>query len=51
MRNDAKDDFENVPSLRADIGDDDEFVPTAATSMRSRPAPVVKVKSTSTGPL
>ena len=51
MRNDTKDDFDNVPSLRADIGDDDDFVPTAATSMRSRPAPVVKVKSASTGPL
>ncbi|QJI19843.1 MULTISPECIES: ATPase [unclassified Pseudomonas] len=51
MRNDIKDDFDHVPSLRADIGDDDDFVPTAATSMRSRPAPVVKVKSASTGPL
>lgn len=51
MRNDTKDDFDNVPSLRADVGDDDDFVPTVATSMRSRPAPVVKVKSASTGPL
>ncbi|WP_314388567.1 ATPase [Pseudomonas brenneri] len=51
MRNDTKDDFDNVPSLRADVGDDDDFVPTAATSMRSRTAPVVKVKSASTGPL
>ena len=51
MRNDIKDDFDKVPSLRADVGDDDDFVPTAATSMRSRPAPVVKVKSASTGPL
>ena len=51
MRNDSKDDFDNVPSLRADVGDDDDFVPTAATSIRSRPAPVVKVKSASTGPL
>lgn len=51
MRNDTKDDFDSVPSLRADVGDDDDFVPTAATSMRSRPAPVVKVKSASTGPL
>lgn len=51
MRNDTKDDFDNVPSLRADVGDDDDFVPTAATSIRSRPAPVVKVKSASTGPL
>ncbi|NWD61958.1 ATPase [Pseudomonas sp. IPO3774] len=51
MRNDANDDFDNVPSLRADTSDDDEFEPTPATSVRSRPAPVVKVKSASTGPL
>ena len=51
MRNDAKDDFDNVPSLRADTSDDDDFEPTPATSVRSRPAPVVKVKSASTGPL
>ncbi|KAA0943850.1 MULTISPECIES: ATPase [unclassified Pseudomonas] len=51
MRNDANDDFDNVPSLRADSADDDDFVPTPATSVRSRPAPVVKVKSASTGPL
>ncbi|KAF1028960.1 MAG: hypothetical protein GAK37_01978 [Pseudomonas sp.] len=51
MRNDAKDDFDDVPSLRADIEDDDDFVPSAATSVRSRTAPVVKVKSASTGPL
>ncbi|MFO2462664.1 ATPase [Pseudomonas sp. 15FMM2] len=51
MRNDANDDFDTVPSLRADLGNDDDFVPTPATSVRSRPAPVVKVKSASTGPL
>ncbi|QPO22525.1 ATPase [Pseudomonas sp. Y39-6] len=51
MRNDANDDFDNVPSLRADSLDDDDFVPTAATSVRSRNTPVVKVKSVSTGPL
>ncbi|NWC96564.1 MULTISPECIES: ATPase [unclassified Pseudomonas] len=51
MRNDANDDFDNVPSLRADTPDDDDFEPTPATSVRSRPAPVVKVKSASTGPL
>ena len=51
MRNDAKDDFDNVPSLRADLGDDDDFEPTPATSVRSRNTPVVKVKSASTGPL
>ena len=51
MRNDANDDFDNVPSLRADLGDDDDFEPTPATSVRSRNTPVVKVKSASTGPL
>ncbi|WP_455930282.1 ATPase [Pseudomonas fluorescens] len=51
MRNDAKDDFDNVPSLRADVGDDDDFEPTPATSVRSRTTKVVKVKSASTGPL
>src|SRR5450830_164675 len=51
MRNDANDDLDNVPSLRADTLDDDDFVPTAATSVRSRNTPVVKVKSASTGPL
>jgi chromosome segregation ATPase len=51
MRNDAKDDFDNVPSLRADLGDDDDFEPTPATSVRSRNTPVVKVKSATTGPL
>ncbi|WP_411391957.1 ATPase [Pseudomonas sp. MPB23] len=51
MRNDANDDFDNVPSLRADLGDDDDFEPSPATSVRSRNTPVVKVKSASTGPL
>jgi chromosome segregation ATPase len=51
MRNDANDDFDNVPSLRADSLDDDDFVPSARTSVHSRPAPVVKVKGPSTGPL
>lgn len=51
MRNDANDDFDNVPSLRADHGDDDDFEPTPATSVRSRTTPVVKVKGASTGPL
>mgnify|MGYP001760038903 FL=1 len=51
MRNDAKDDFDNVPSLRADTGDDDDFEPSPATSVRSRNVPVVKVKGASTGPL
>ncbi|MGY2413566.1 ATPase [Pseudomonas pergaminensis] len=51
MRNDAKDDFDNVPSLRADVGDDDDFEPSPATSVRSRTTKLVKVKSASTGPL
>ncbi len=51
MRNDANDDFDDVPSLRADSLDDDDFVPAARHSVHSRPAPVVKVKSPSTGPL
>jgi chromosome segregation ATPase len=49
MRNDANDDFD-VPSLRADSLDDD-YPPTVRTRVHSRPAPVVKVKSASTGPL
>jgi chromosome segregation ATPase len=51
MRNDANDDFDDVPSLRADVLDDDDFPTTARTSVHSRPVPVVKVKSASTGPL
>ncbi|MHC8406105.1 MULTISPECIES: ATPase [unclassified Pseudomonas] len=51
MRNDANDDFDNVPSLRADILDDDDFPTTARNSVHSRTAPVVKVKAASTGPL
>jgi chromosome segregation ATPase len=51
MRNDAHDDFDDVPSLRADILDDDEFVPTVRKVVHARTAPVVKVKAASTGPL
>ena len=51
MRNDANDDFDDVPSLRADSLDDDDFPVTARTSMHSRPVPAVQVKSASTGPL
>ncbi|VVN99916.1 ATPase [Pseudomonas fluorescens] len=51
MRNDANDDFDDVPSLRADSLDDDDFVPTTRTAVRSRPTPVAKVKGPSTGPL
>ncbi|WP_247268010.1 MULTISPECIES: ATPase [Pseudomonas] len=52
MRNDANDDFDDVPSLRADTFDDDDIPPSARTSVHSRtPPPVVKVKAASTGPL
>ncbi|RON84538.1 ATPase [Pseudomonas fluorescens] len=51
MRNDANDDFDDVPSLRADTFDDDDIPPSARTSVHSRTAPVVKVKAASTGPL
>ncbi|AZV28729.1 ATPase [Pseudomonas syringae] len=51
MRNDAHDDFDDVPSLRADTLDDDDFPATARTSVHSRTPPVVKVKAASTGPL
>ena len=51
MRNDANDDFDDVPSLRASSLDDDDFPATARTSVHSRTTPVVKVKGPSTGPL
>jgi len=51
MRNDANDDFDDVPSLRADTFDDDDIPPTARTSVHSRTPPAVKVKAASTGPL
>jgi hypothetical protein len=51
MRNDAHDDFDDVPSLRADILDDDDFPKNTRTTMHSRTPPVVKVKAASTGPL
>jgi chromosome segregation ATPase len=55
MRNDANDDFDDVPSLRmrADIPDDDDFLPNRPPHVQARPAPAVaaKVKGPSTGPL
>ncbi|MFJ2489498.1 ATPase [Pseudomonas sp. NPDC087639] len=51
MRNDAHDDFDDVPSLRADTFDDDDIPTTARTAVHSRTPPVVKVKAVSTGPL
>ncbi len=54
MRNDAHDDFDDVPSLRADSIDDD--FPTAATtrertSVHARSTKAVKAKGPATGPL
>ncbi|MGO4002240.1 ATPase [Pseudomonas fluorescens] len=54
MRNDTNDDFDNVPSLRADSFDHDDFPSTAGrdrTSVHARSVPVVNVKGPSTGPL
>ena len=51
MRNDAHDDFDDVPSLRADTFDDDDIPTTSRTTVHSRTPPVVKVKAASTGPL
>lgn len=55
MRNDANDDFDDVPSLRADVHDHDEFptipVVRERTAAPARSAAVVKVKGPSTGPL
>lgn len=56
MRNDAHDDFDDVPSLSARQGDDeDDLVPAPASrdrnSVASRTTPVVKVKAPASGPL
>ncbi|MCU7650584.1 ATPase [Pseudomonas piscis] len=55
MRNDAHDDFDDVPSLRADPLDDDVFPTTSGarerTAVHSRSAPAVKAKGAGTGPL
>jgi chromosome segregation ATPase len=56
MRNDARDDFDDVPSLSARQGDDeDDLVPAAVprdrNSVTSRTVPVVKVKAPASGPL
>ncbi|WP_434605331.1 ATPase [Pseudomonas sp. R1-7] len=54
-RNDANDDFDDVPSLRmrADIPDDDDFMTNRQPHVQARPAPVAaaKVKAPTTGPL
>lgn len=54
MRNDANDDFDDVPSLRADTLDDD--FPTTATgrertSVHARSMPAAKAKAPNAGPL
>ena len=55
MRNDARDDFENVPTLRATVDDDEPLASTSGardrTTVYSRDTPVIKVKGPSTGPL
>ena len=55
MRNDARDDFDNVPTLRADLDEDDELGSSSGarerTTVYSRNTPVIKVKGPSTGPL
>lgn len=54
MRNDANDDFDDVPSLRADTLDDD-FPTTVGgrerTSVHARSVPATKVKAPNAGPL
>ena len=53
MRNDARDDFDSVPTLHA-IEEDDGVHTAGArerTTVYSRTAPVIKVKAPSTGPL
>jgi len=55
MRNDARDDFDDVPTLRATVDDHDELATTAGarerTTVYSRNTPVIKVKAPTTGPL
>jgi chromosome segregation ATPase len=56
MRNDARDDFDDVPSLSARQGDDEDERVAAApardrNSVTSRSMPVVKVKAPTSGPL
>ncbi|MET3715025.1 ATPase [Pseudomonas sp. PvP001] len=56
MRKDARDDFDdNLPSLRGDTRDDDDFSPVGGGRERdalySRNTPVVRVKAPSTGAL
>ena len=55
MRNDSRDDFDNVPTLRADADDHDDLASMGGARERgaghARNAQVIKVKGPSTGPL
>lgn len=55
MRNDARDDFDDISPLRADAQDHDERGSTAGardrTTVYSRDTPVIKVNAPSAGPL
>ena len=55
MRNDANDDFDDVPNLRADVDDHEDHVGTVPARERPRnqvaATPRLKVKVPSTGPL
>ncbi|CAM3979958.1 ATPase [Pseudomonas wadenswilerensis] len=51
MRNDAPDDFDNVPTLTAGSRDDDDFVPVAGARRGHASAPRAVPKAANTGPL
>ncbi|MDD1015320.1 ATPase [Pseudomonas rubra] len=51
MRNDAPDDFDNVPTLSAGNRDDDDFVPVAGVRRGGPAAAHAQLKAASTGPL
>ncbi|MCP3751147.1 ATPase [Pseudomonas sp. SBB6] len=51
MRNDAPDDFDNVPTLSAGSRDDDDFVPVAGVRRGGPAASRAQPKAASSGPL
>ena len=51
MRNDAPDDFDNVPTLSAGSRDDDDFVPVAGVRRGAAAAAHAQPKAASSGPL
>jgi len=51
MRNDASDDFDNVPTLSAGSRDDDDLVPVAGARRGHASAPRAVPKAANTGPL